>query len=91
MLAGFAVLLERSGNACSSTACSSSRVGCAAASGDGSWRTRRGSRASGGATRLDVVANPRAVAFYEAVGFRPAGEAQTRFGPASRMSLSVAG
>jgi ribosomal protein S18 acetylase RimI-like enzyme len=44
-----------------------------------------------GATRIDVVANPQAVAFYEAVGFRPAGEAQTRFGPASRMSLTMAG
>ena len=44
-----------------------------------------------GATRIDVVANPQAMAFYEAVGFRPAGEAQTRFGPATRMSLTVAG
>ena len=43
-----------------------------------------------GATRIDVVANPQAVAFYEAVGFRPAGAAQTRFGPAPRMSLAVA-
>ena len=42
-----------------------------------------------GATRLDVVANPQAVAFYEAVGFQPAGDAQTRFGPAPRMSLST--
>jgi predicted N-acetyltransferase YhbS len=42
-----------------------------------------------GATRIDVVANPQALAFYEAVGFRPAGEAQTRFGPAPRLSLAV--
>jgi len=42
-----------------------------------------------GATRIDVVANPQAVAFYSAVGFEPAGEAQTRFGPAPRMSLAV--
>jgi hypothetical protein len=35
-------------------------------------------------------ANPQAVAFYEAVGFKPAGEAQTRFGSAPRMSLTVA-
>jgi GNAT superfamily N-acetyltransferase len=42
-----------------------------------------------GATRIDVIANPQAVAFYEAVGFRSAGEAQTRFGPAPRMSLSI--
>jgi predicted N-acetyltransferase YhbS len=46
---------------------------------------------SRGATRIDVVANPQAVAFYEAVGFITAGDAQTRFGPAPRMSLSIAG
>jgi hypothetical protein len=37
-----------------------------------------------------VVANPQAVAFYEAVGFTSVGEAQTRFGPAPRMSLPIA-
>jgi N-acetylglutamate synthase-like GNAT family acetyltransferase len=42
-----------------------------------------------GATRIDVVANPQAVAFYRAVGFTTVGESQTRFGPAPRMSLSV--
>lgn len=42
-----------------------------------------------GATRIDVVANPQAVAFYEAVGFKPAGHAQTRFGPAPRMALAL--
>jgi ribosomal protein S18 acetylase RimI-like enzyme len=42
-----------------------------------------------GATRMDVVANPQAVAFYEAVGFNLVGETQTRFGPAPRMSLSI--
>jgi hypothetical protein len=73
----------------SSTACSSSRIGCAAASGDDSSKPRIARER--GATRIDVVADPQAVAFYEAVGFRPAGEAQTRFGPASRMSLTVAG
>jgi GNAT superfamily N-acetyltransferase len=41
------------------------------------------------ARRIDVVANPQAVAFYEAVGFTPVGETQTRFGPAARMSLAV--
>ena len=40
--------------------------------------------------RIDVVANPQALAFYDAVGFKPAGEAQTRFGSAPRMSLAVA-
>jgi GNAT superfamily N-acetyltransferase len=42
-----------------------------------------------GAARIDVVANPQAIAFYEAVGFMRVGEAQTRFGPAPRMSLVV--
>ena len=41
------------------------------------------------AARIDVVANPQAIAFYEAVGFMRVGEAQTRFGPAPRMSLVV--
>jgi hypothetical protein len=39
--------------------------------------------------RIEVVANPQAVAFYEAVGFVEDGEAQTRFGPAPRMSLAL--
>jgi N-acetylglutamate synthase-like GNAT family acetyltransferase len=43
-----------------------------------------------GATRIDVVANPQSIAFYEAVGFTRVGAAQTRFGPAPRMSLPVA-
>jgi GNAT superfamily N-acetyltransferase len=42
-----------------------------------------------GATRIDVVANPQAVAFYEALGFVEVGHASTRFGPAPRMSLAV--
>jgi len=35
---------------------------------------------------LTVIANPRARGFYEKCGFRLEGEAQTRFGPALRMS-----
>src|SRR4051794_3557601 len=44
-----------------------------------------------GATRIDVVANPQAVAFYEHVGFTASGQAATRFGMAPRMSLRVEG
>ncbi len=40
-----------------------------------------------GATRIDVVANPQALAFYQRVGFTTSGEAETRFGMAPRMSL----
>jgi hypothetical protein len=43
-----------------------------------------------GAARIEAVATPRAVIFYEAVGFTPVGEAQTRFGAAPRTSLAVA-
>jgi len=42
-----------------------------------------------GATRIDVVANPQAVAFYERVGFKTSGQAETRFGMAPRMSLRL--
>ena len=40
---------------------------------------------AGGALRLEVIANPRAVGFYERVGFVACGQATTRFGPAPRM------
>jgi ribosomal protein S18 acetylase RimI-like enzyme len=39
--------------------------------------------------RLDVVANPRAVGFYERVGFRRGAEVPTRFGSALRMHLDL--
>jgi hypothetical protein len=39
-----------------------------------------------GGVRLDVVANPRAVGFYEKVGFRAGGLVETRFGSGLRMS-----
>ena len=42
-----------------------------------------------GATRIEVVANPEAVGFYERVGFTGAAEIPTRFGPARRMHLRV--
>jgi GNAT superfamily N-acetyltransferase len=42
-----------------------------------------------GATRIEVVANPEAVGFYERVGFTGAAEIPTRFGPARRMHLCV--
>ena len=35
---------------------------------------------------LSVIANPAALGFYERCGFAVEGEAQTRFGPALRMS-----
>jgi GNAT superfamily N-acetyltransferase len=44
---------------------------------------RRGTR------RIEVTANPDALAFYQSVGFVAAGEAHTEFGPAPRMRLAV--
>ncbi len=44
-----------------------------------------------GVASVQVTANPHAMAFYTAVGFVPDGTAQTRFGPAPRMRLDVAG
>ena len=42
-----------------------------------------------GARRMSVIANPRAVGFYERVGFVAGGEADTRFGPATWMHLGL--
>jgi GNAT superfamily N-acetyltransferase len=42
-----------------------------------------------GATRIDVTANPQALAFYERLGFISSGRAATRFGTAPRMSLAL--
>jgi N-acetylglutamate synthase-like GNAT family acetyltransferase len=91
VVAGFAVLLERSGEACELDGLfiEPDRM----RSGVGRRLLDDAKRLAGerGAARIDVVANPQAVAFYEAVGFVAAGEAQTRFGPAPRMSLAVGG
>jgi GNAT superfamily N-acetyltransferase len=42
-----------------------------------------------GATRMEVTANPRAVGFYEKVGFVASGPVATRFGPGLRMYRPV--
>jgi predicted N-acetyltransferase YhbS len=87
---GFAVLLERSGDACELDGLfvepGRMRTGVGRRLVEDAERIAR----ERGATRIEVVANPQAVAFYAAVGFVPAGEAQTRFGPAPRMSLPLA-
>jgi ribosomal protein S18 acetylase RimI-like enzyme len=48
-----------------------------------------GRAAAAGAGRLDVIANPNALGFYERVGFRVTGDMSTRFGPGIRMSLEL--
>ncbi len=42
-----------------------------------------------GAGRIEVTANPHALAFYQRAGFVADHEVQTRFGPGSRMHLDV--
>lgn len=42
-----------------------------------------------GIDRLEVTVNHHALPFYEALGFVPCGEAETRFGPALRLRLAV--
>jgi len=42
-----------------------------------------------GAVRIEVVAAPAAVGFYERVGFAAGEEVSTRFGPAVRMRLPL--
>ena len=45
--------------------------------------------AAQGGWRLETVANPRAEGFYERLGFRAVGMAETLFGPARRMVLEI--
>lgn len=42
-----------------------------------------------GAARIEVVANPEAVRFYQRLGFTGAEPVPTRFGPARSMRLTV--
>jgi predicted N-acetyltransferase YhbS len=89
VVVGFSVLLEQSGEACELDGLfvepDRMRAGIGRLLVEDAMRIAR----ERGATRIDVVANPQAVAFYEAVGFRTAAHAHTRFGPAPRMSLAV--
>jgi GNAT superfamily N-acetyltransferase len=90
-VAGFSVLLEPHGGACELDGLfvepGRMRTGVGRRLVEDAGRIAR----ERGAARIDVVANPQAFAFYEAVGFVTTGRAQTRFGPAPRMSLSLDG
>jgi predicted N-acetyltransferase YhbS len=89
-IVAFAVLLERSGEACELDGLFVEPDSMRDGLGRRLVEDAAGIARERGASRIDVVANPQALAFYEAVGFTFAGEAETRFGPAPRMSLSVA-
>jgi N-acetylglutamate synthase-like GNAT family acetyltransferase len=88
-VAGFAVLLEPSADACELDGLfvepGQMRAGVGRELVEDAKRVAR----DRGAARIDVIANPQALAFYTAVGFIRVGDAQTRFGPAPRMSCSV--
>jgi ribosomal protein S18 acetylase RimI-like enzyme len=43
-----------------------------------------------GVERMEVTANPHALAFYRAAGFTDCGVAETEFGAAPRMALAIA-
>jgi predicted N-acetyltransferase YhbS len=88
VVVGFSVLLERSGEACELDGLFVEPDRMRSGVGRRLVADAKRIAAERGATRIDVVANPQAVAFYAAVGFTATGEAQTRFGPAPRMSLS---
>lgn len=89
VVVGFTVLLERAADACELDGLfvdpDRMRAGVGRRLVEDAQRIAR----DRGATRIDVVANPQAVAFYEAVGFIATGQAQTRFGWAPRMSLHL--
>ncbi len=90
VVVGFAVLLQPSGDACELDGLFVEPDRMRAGVGRRLVEDAKQVARERGATRIDVVANPQAVAFYAAVGFTPAGEAQTRFGPAPRMSMLIA-
>jgi mycothiol synthase len=89
VIVGFSVLLERSGDACALDGLFVEPERMRGGVGRLLVEDAKAIAWAHGAARIDVVANPQAVAFYDAVGFVPAGEAQTRFGPAARMSLAT--
>jgi hypothetical protein len=62
---------------------------CGTASAAGSYRTSWSAPAAMGSRRIEVDANPGALAFYTRHGFRQTGVSQTRFGPAPRLALEL--
>ena len=86
---GFAVLLERSGDGCGLDGLFVEPARMRAGVGRPLVADAERVARDRGARRIDVVANPQALAFYEAIGFVKVDEALTRFGPAPRMSLTI--
>jgi N-acetylglutamate synthase-like GNAT family acetyltransferase len=89
VVVGFAVLLERVGAACELDGLFVEPDGMRSGLGRRLVQDAVSVARERGASAIDVIANPQAVAFYEAVGFIATGEAATRFGPAPRMSLPI--
>jgi N-acetylglutamate synthase-like GNAT family acetyltransferase len=89
LIAGFAVLFARTGDSCELDGLFVEPGRMRGGVGRRLVEDAADIARRAGATRIVVLANPQAVAFYAAVGFTAAGQAQTRFGPAPRMSLPV--
>lgn len=88
-VAGFAVLLRPVAGACELDGLfvEPSHMGA----GVGRLLVADAARIAGaqGAERIDVIANPDAVGFYERLGFTGDDDVATRFGPARRMRLAL--
>jgi GNAT superfamily N-acetyltransferase len=88
-IVGFAVLLPPAGGACELDGLfvepGHMGAGVGRALVDDAMRIAR----EHGANRIEVVANPEAVGFYQRLGFSGAEQVPTRFGPARRMRLTV--
>lgn len=86
---GFAVLLEPADHACELDGLfvepGRMRAGIGRALIDDAKAIAR----EHGVQRIEVTANQQALAFYGALGFVTTGEAETRFGPAPRMALTL--
>ena len=91
VVVGFAVLLEAEGGACELDGLFVEPTRMRSGIGRRLIEDARRIASERGATRIQVIANPQAIAFYESVGFMAAGTAETRFGPAPRMALPVGG
>jgi GNAT superfamily N-acetyltransferase len=89
VVVGFAVLFERVGTACELDGLFVEPDGMRGGVGRRLVQDAVDVARARGAATIDVVANPQAIAFYEAVGFATTGVSPTRFGPAPRMSLAI--
>jgi predicted N-acetyltransferase YhbS len=89
-IVGFAVLLAASGGACELDGLFVEPERMGAGVGRALVADAVASAREQGASRIEVVANPDAHAFYGRVGFSAGETFATRFGPGLRMRLDIA-